>query len=67
MEVTAGTATLDLHDTTDDSDAKSALHKLRLKNIGRMTIGYLNINSIRNRFDALKAIVSENLDILMVA
>ena len=32
-----------------------------------MTIGYLKINSFRNKFDALKAIVSQNLDILMVA
>ena len=31
-----------------------------------MTIGYSNIDSIRNIFDALKEIVSQNLDILMV-
>ena len=35
--------------------------------MGRVTIGYLNINSIRNKFDALTEIVSQNLDILMVA
>ena len=32
-----------------------------------MSIGYLKINSFRNKFDSLKAIVSQNLDILMVA
>ena len=58
---------LDSQDTADDSDAKSALKKLRSKNVGRMTIGYLNINSIRNKFDPLKETVSQNLDILMVA
>ena len=58
---------LDSQDTPDDSDAKSALKKLRSKNVGRMTIGYLNINSIRNKFDPLKETVSQNLDILMVA
>ena len=58
---------MDLPDTPDDSDAKSALKKLRLKNIGRLTIGCLNINSIRNKFDALKEIFSENLDTLIVA
>ena len=67
VDVTPGSPALDLPDTPDDSDAKSALKKLRLNNIGRLTIGYLNINSIRNKFDALKEIVSQNLDILMVA
>ena len=31
-----------------------------------MTIGYLNINSIRNKFDPLRETVSQNLDILIV-
>ena len=57
---------MDLQEAPDDSDAKSALKNLRLRNVGRLTIGYLNINSIRNKFDPLKEIVSQNLDILMV-
>ena len=57
---------LDSQEAPDDSDAKSALKNLRLRNVGRLTIGYLNINSIRNKFDPLKEIVSQNLDILMV-
>ena len=57
----------DSQNTPNDSNAKSALKKLRLRNIGRLTIGYLNINSIRNNFDPLKETVSQNLDILMVA
>ena len=57
---------LDSQEALDDSDAKSALKNLRLRNVGRLTIGYLNINSIRNKFDPLKEIVSQNLDILMV-
>ena len=67
VDVTLGSPILDLPDTPYDSDAKSALKKLHLKNIGRLTIGYLKINSIRNKFDVLKEIVSQNLDILMVA
>jgi len=51
----------------DESDAKSELKQLRQININRVIIGYLNINSIRNKFDALKDIVSQNIDILMVA
>ena len=37
-----------------------------MKNLGRRIIGYLNINSIRNKFDVLNVIISHNLDILMV-
>jgi len=35
--------------------------------LNRVIVGYVNINSIRNKFDALKDIVSQNIDILMVA
>ena len=48
-------------------DAKSTLKLLRIRNIGRVIIGYLNINSVRNKFDALKEIASQSLDILMIA
>ena len=54
-------------DQADESDAKSELRNLRLKNIGRVIVGYLNINSVRNKLDPLKEIVSKNIDILMVA
>ena len=66
-EVTPESTMLDSQDTPDDSDAKSALTNLRLRNIGHLTVRHLNINSIRNKFDPLKEIVSQNLDILMVA
>ena len=56
-------------DTSADRafDAKSSLKLLRLRNIGRVIVGYLNINSVRNKLDALREIVSQNLDILMIA
>ena len=44
-----------------------SLKLLRVRNIGRVIIGYLNINSVRNKFDALKEIASQSLDILMIA
>ena len=55
--------------TTDTlaTDAKSALKLLRIRNIGRVIIGYLNINSVRNKFDALKEIAAQSLDVLMIA
>ena len=50
----------------DDLDEKSELKNLRLKNIGRLVIGYLNINSVRNKFEGLKDFVGDNIDILIV-
>ena len=56
-------------DTSADRaiDAKSSLKLLRLRNIGQVIVGYLNINSVRNKLDALREIISQNLDILMIA
>ena len=42
------------------------LRNLRLKNMGRVIVANLNINSIRNKFDQLKAIINENVDILII-
>ena len=55
-------------DTSADGaiDAKSSLKFLRLRDIGRVIVGYLNINSVRNKLDALREIVSQNLDILII-
>ena len=47
--------------------AKSSLKLLKLRNIGRVMVGYLNINSIRNKLDAVREIVLQSLDVLMIA
>ena len=44
----------------------SLLKKIRLKNVGRLIIASLNINSIANKFDRLEEIVKENVDILII-
>ena len=49
VEVTPGSPVLDLLGIPDDSDVKSALNKMRLKNIGRLTISFQNMNSSRLR------------------
>ena len=51
---------------TENSDPFNTLKSIRLSNIHRLIIGHLNINSLRNKFEALKYIVSGNLDILIV-
>ena len=50
----------------DDLGGKSDL-KTSGKNIGRLVIGYLNINSVRNKFEGLKDFVSDHIDALMAA
>ena len=35
--------------------------------MNRLVIGHLNVNSMRNKFEALKCIIKENLDILVIS
>ena len=42
------------------------LRILRVKNVNRLIIGYLNVNSILNKFDQLKLFVKSKVDILIV-
>ena len=51
---------------SESADSFKMLRNIRTNNINRLVIGQLNINSIRNKFEALKSIVSGNLDILVV-
>ena len=44
----------------------SELSELRLRNVNRVLIGNLNINSIRNKFDQLKDTVLRYIDILIL-
>ena len=39
----------------------------KLNNVNRITIDHININSLRNKFDALTEISKNNIDILMIS
>ena len=43
------------------------IKSLRIHNYDNIIFAYLNINSIRNKFDNLKSIINENVDILCIA
>ena len=43
------------------------LNSLRIKNLNKIIVGHLNINSIRNKFDSLAHQVKGNIDILMIS
>ena len=48
------------------SDTFENLRKIRINNVDRLIIANLNINSIRNKFDQLKLLIKDNIDILVV-
>ena len=59
----------DMHtvgDINDHCDTPSILNELRLKNVNKLVIGHLNINSLPNKFDQLKLIIGKNIDILVI-
>ena len=55
-------------DSNEDKilDDLTKLRNIRLSNVNRLICGHLNINSLRNKFDALTDIIKENLDILVL-
>ena len=57
----------ELGDNNDPSDTPSILRNLKLKNINRLVLGHLNINSLAGKFDQLKALIKRNIDILVLA
>ena len=50
----------------DDSDPYKILKNIKISNVNRLIIGQLNINSLRNKFEALKLIMRGNIDILII-
>ena len=43
------------------------LKALHLKNVNKLTIAHLNINSLRNKFEFLISLIKCNIDILMIS
>ena len=43
------------------------LHHLKLTNVNSLAVGHLNMNSLRNKFDTLKLLVENSLDIFMIS
>ena len=48
------------------SNPKDILKNIRIKNLNRLIIAQLNINSIRNKFEPLQELIKENIDILVI-
>ena len=50
----------------EDVDAKLLFNKIRRPSRINLIIAHLNINSIRSKFDILKEVVSNNMDLLVI-
>ena len=50
----------------EDENANEILRKIKVKNVDRVVIGTLNLNSLPNKFDQLKDIIGKNLDIIAI-
>ena len=55
------------HLYTANAEISRILSGLRLNNPENLTLSYLNVNSIRNKFDNLQEIIKQNVDVLAVA
>ena len=50
----------------DDLEPHKILKRIKVSNVNRLIIGQLNINSLRNKIEALKLIMMHNIDILII-
>ena len=51
---------------SDNCNVNSVLRRLRLNHPQQIVLGHLNINSIRNKFDLMKTMLTRDIDILMI-
>ena len=48
------------------NDVLNELRNLRIQNIGRVIVATLNVNSIAGKFEQLKLIIKDNIDIIVI-
>ena len=51
---------------TADQNAHDILKNIRIKNLNRITIATLNINSLASKFEHLREIIGNNIDVLTI-
>ena len=56
----------DINDKNTLYNLTSSLQALKTKNSKRLVFGNLNINTINNKFEQLKYIIKNNIDVLIV-
>ena len=51
----------------DKINVNAELRSLRVKNLNKLIIGHLNINSLRNKFELLTHQIKDNIDTFMIS
>ena len=51
----------------DKAATEESLGSLKLRNVNRLIFVQININSIRNKFELLFSLVSNNIDVLLIS
>ena len=49
-----------------EENSLDSLRKLRLRNVNKVIIGDININSLPAKFDQVKEVILKNVDILVI-
>lgn len=49
-----------------NGDVERELNKLRLSDANNIVVGHVNINSLSGKFDQLKALITNDIDILVL-
>ena len=50
-----------------ESTPKYVIKRLKLSNPNKILLGHLNINSVRSKFECLRDIINNNIDILLIS
>ena len=56
-----------MNSSNKETDCFTELKTFRFKNSKNLIMGHLNINSLRNKFESIKPIISPNFDIFLVS
>ena len=56
-----------LSDSEEFNDAEIGLKVMKENSPNKIIVGHLNINSLRNKFEALQFIINRNLDIFLLS
>ena len=51
----------------DINNAKRRLKGIKIQSPDKLILGHLNINSVRNKFEALTYIIDNNMDLLLIS
>ena len=51
----------------NEESSYSILQSSRIKNVDKIVLGHININSIRNKFDVLVDLIRDKIDILLIS